>query len=197
MAVITTKQANGSFANQVFDEIVGSARKWFTLSNNLLDGTYHPIPADGSEQVGFIGAYLPDASGNIQRPALSFDSLDDYIEIPNHPSLYNTPINQWVIEAEIIPDAVSGIRVIFRKDTSGGGYYLRINEGQLQSLLHWSDGTFTERLGGTVPVGQRCTVAVTYDGSVRKHYINDAEVGSWVEGKTLFLRHCRSGPNRL
>lgn len=55
MPVVTTKQANGSFADQVFDEVVGSARKWFTLSNNSLDGTFHPIPANGSEQVGFIG----------------------------------------------------------------------------------------------------------------------------------------------
>jgi hypothetical protein len=82
MGVITTKQANGSFAAQVFDEVVGSARKWFTLAGNLLDGTFHPIPADGSEQVGFIGAYLPDVGGNIQRPALNLDGIDDYTDFP-------------------------------------------------------------------------------------------------------------------
>jgi len=95
MTVITTKEANGSFKDQLVDGSVGTSRKWFSLQKNILDGSFHPIPADGSEQVGFIGAHTSDENGNILRPVLSFDGVDDYVNCDGN---FTSIISEFTIE---------------------------------------------------------------------------------------------------
>ena len=115
----------------------------------------------------------------------SFDGVDDYVDCGSPPSLYQTPNNQWTIMAWVKPSELTGLRNIVRKNASGNGYYLRNNAGSIQSLLHWSDGTYTPRLGGTFSLGIWQHVAIVYDGNVRKHFKDGVEVGSWTENKTL------------
>ena len=65
MATVTVSgEAHGSLKDQVVDGVVGATRRWFSLQENTLDGAYHPMPADGAEQVGWWGAALSDATGS-------------------------------------------------------------------------------------------------------------------------------------
>lgn len=61
--------ARGSQQNQLNNGIVTLSYKWFTLTENKLDGTYHLIPNPiGAYEVGVFSSCLSDSSGNFASP---------------------------------------------------------------------------------------------------------------------------------
>lgn len=63
--------ASGRYTSveQAKNSVAVSTRKWFSLHENVLDGSYHPLPADYSEQVGWWGVTLSDQGSSLTPPA--------------------------------------------------------------------------------------------------------------------------------
>lgn len=79
--------------------------------------------------------------------------------------------------AWIYPTSVTGNQVIIRKDSGGGGYFLRLSNANLQSLFSYGGG-FTQNSLGTVNLNQWQHVVALYDGASIRHYINGVQAGS-------------------
>jgi len=145
-----------------------------------------------------VGTTSVDSSGNNNLATLSntgwssgkfgigtsFDGNSEVVYVPNSTSLQTPANNQWSMSAWVYPTDLSGSRDIVRKDGSGGGYFIRTNNGNIESLLNFTDG-YVQRNSGTVDLNVWQLITVTYDGSTRKHYKNGVEVASWSENKTL------------
>lgn len=56
--------------DQVFDTVTETPYKWFSLHDNLLDGTYHFPPSDGEEQIGWWNDALSDGAGSFSSPPI-------------------------------------------------------------------------------------------------------------------------------
>lgn len=63
-----------TIANQLKDEVNDPTYKYFSLHNNKLDGTFHPLPsASNAEQVGWWDTVLSDATGSLPTsPVITF-----------------------------------------------------------------------------------------------------------------------------
>jgi len=113
-------------------------------------------------------------------------SLGSSIRVVNDDSLYSTPNNQWTIAAWIYPDVFSGNMVIARKKSDGGAYFIRLtSDGEFQSLLHFNTDSYTQISAGDINLSEWNHVAMTYDGSYRRHYINGQLVKKHTDAKTL------------
>lgn len=72
MLVTATEQNRAAQLNQVVDGVTSPSYKWFSLQENRLDGTYHPM--SNSEPVGWWGTTLSDADGYLDpTPQITVD----------------------------------------------------------------------------------------------------------------------------
>ena len=112
----------------------------------------------------------PTWTAGVVSGALNFDGVDDYVSIPNHPSL--SPTTSITLSAWVNPRApASGaIQMILGKysGASGGPYFLRIQ----------GDGVARFGVAGTNLTGNRVLTAAwnlvtaTWDGAQMRLYIN-------------------------
>ena len=149
-------------------------------------GVIEHYDARGGKQVvsdySGVHIYVPKNNDEI---GMYFDGVDDYIDCENDASLYQTPNNQWCIEAWIYPTRLTDKNDIIRKSNGPDGYFLRIEDGQLKSFLHFDDDTYNSCLQGNIELNRWQHVVLTYDGTTRRHFINGEQVGEWIENKTL------------
>jgi hypothetical protein len=136
------------------------------------------------EQVSYANMSNPFVQYINGKYGIYFDGVSRYVSMGSPPSLYTPVNNQWSIVAWAYPTGPQAGDII-RKDSGGGAYFVRNSNGYLQTLLHFSDGTYTLRLGGSLTVGSWNHVAMTYDGTTRYHYVGGTVAGSWYEGKAL------------
>lgn len=94
--------------------------------------------------------------------------------------------NQVSWEAWVRPRSFGFRQCIIGLQPDGSGYRVFIeDDGTLSSLFSW-DVSFQYRFGGELVADEWQHVVVTYDGQVRRHYINGVVVAEWDEGgKTL------------
>jgi len=199
MAVITTREAYNSFKDQLVNGTTITGRKWFALQDNLLDGTYHPIPSDGSEEVGFISAYPTDAYGNILRPVIGFDGASVYVSIPNHAD-FNTagPYTTRVIEVVIETGSdITTRQVIWEEGGATRGLSIYIDSGKIY-VNGWN--LADDDSGATTPWGPlyvstaiatntRYHVALVFDynSGIIKGLLNGVSFGEVVGAGQLFV----------
>ncbi|HEV7517496.1 MAG TPA: LamG domain-containing protein [Thermoanaerobaculia bacterium] len=109
-----------------------------------------------------------------------------YIQVPSSADL--NPASAITVEAWVnLIDANGGAcsSIVGKKWTDA--WFLGICGTQLRSYIRGYDSTGlvvpirTFRDAGRIPPGQWTHIAVTFDGTTRKHYINGELVGSWVE----------------
>lgn len=69
-SLVITASETGRFTypEELADSIITPAYKWFSLHDNVLDGSFHPMPGDQSLSVGWWGTQLSDASGVFATP---------------------------------------------------------------------------------------------------------------------------------
>ena len=110
-----------------------------------------------------------------------FDGGNDDVRVANSSSL-NITGTGLSIEAWVKPTAVDSYRVLVHKDQQ---YSLTISNGQLSyaDSITWSYATIGSY--GSVPAGVWSHVAVTFDGSVIRFYVNGVEVGNKARAGSL------------
>ncbi len=90
------------------------------------------------------------------------------VEVPNAPEL--NPVSEITIEAWVHPLVGADCHTIVAKESSGNGYWLGVCGGRLRFEV---DGTETAVDGSLdIPVSDWTHVAVTFDGLVRRYYVN-------------------------
>jgi TPR repeat protein len=111
-----------------------------------------------------------------------FNGSNDYIEIPNSPTLN---LGQHTIEAWIRPEvqlgaSFHGIVVKQNPDNSGRNYYLGLrSDGRIHySILFTSGALMTLDSNVTVPKGKWSHIAANFDGSVMNIFCNGALCGN-------------------
>ena len=77
-SLVASATASGryTYPNQVFDEVTDVSYKWFTLHDNKLDGTCHPMSGTGALEVGWWDPHLSDVDGVITNPATLIFNYD-------------------------------------------------------------------------------------------------------------------------
>jgi len=112
---------------------------------------------------------------------LVLDGVDDRVRVADSPSLSITG-QGLTLEAWVKPDTVSGYRVLVHKE---GHYTLALADGRLTyaDSVTWSYDTMGYY--GSVPMGEWSHVAVTFDGSVVRYYVNGALVGTKARAGSL------------
>jgi hypothetical protein len=106
------------------------------------------------------------SSGN---RSLLLDGAGDYLRVNHAPEL--NPASAITIEAWVNPDTVSGCHTVLGKDYTQA-YWLGICNGKIRFYPHGA----TSSVDGiaSIPAGAWTHVAVTYDGTTRRYYINGA-----------------------
>jgi hypothetical protein len=130
--------------------------------------------------------------------ALSFDGVDDYVEVPDSPSL---DITDEITLMAWVKREVSDTTVIFKSGGSlsagtGSGYKVDITaDGMVAfNLRHGSSEDWL--VGNTpIPAGEFAHIAVTFDGSMMRVYLNghlDGEKAgepAWVNDVNVLIGH--------
>ncbi|MEM0010797.1 MAG: LamG domain-containing protein [Candidatus Bathyarchaeia archaeon] len=108
------------------------------------------------------------------RRALSFDGVDDYVNVPSTPML--SGLNNITVMAWVCPSKTSeGIIVSKHSAVTGREWMLYINPNNYRFTFQVYDqqaGTFREVFGSLVQIGVPVFLAGTYDGSVLRIYEN-------------------------
>jgi hypothetical protein len=112
--------------------------------------------------------------------SLTFDGVDDYVNIPNSADLQ---VNNFTLEGWVYP--ISGTN-----PPSGSGYHIMRKEGTFLLTHHWDSGNrvglWMQRTGGweptfsgtPAPLNTWCNVVATYDNSAVRIYFNGNQVAS-------------------
>jgi hypothetical protein len=142
----------------------GSGTTWTDLSGRGNNGTL----VNG---VGYSGDNLG---------SLSFDGVNDYVNIPNSTDLQ---VNNFTLEGWVYP--ISGTN-----PPSGSGYHIMRKESTFLLSHHWDSGNrvglWMQRTGGweptfsgtPAPLNTWCNVVATYDNSAVRIYFNGDQVAS-------------------
>ncbi|HVN84757.1 MAG TPA: LamG-like jellyroll fold domain-containing protein [Candidatus Binatia bacterium] len=136
--------------------------------------------SSGSGNTGTAENGMTRATGKVGRAGV-FDGVDDQVRILNSSSL-NISGPALTLEAWVKPTATDSYRVLIHKEMQ---YSLAIADGQLTyaDSITWSFATIGSY--GSISAGVWTYVAVTFDGTVLRFYINGAEVGNVAHNGSL------------
>jgi hypothetical protein len=121
------------------------------------------------------------AQGKVGQ-AFSFDGKDDCIVVSSN--ALTEPFSAITIEGWVFPtrhghssNGAYGLTVISKTD--GDGFALRVKDGFLQADLRLSDGWCTQLFTNQIlPLSTWSHIAITYDGSTVRGYLNGQLLGS-------------------
>src|SRR3990172_2433699 len=145
---------------------------WWKGENNPCDSE---DGNHGTEQNGVT--YVAGQDGQ----AFSFDGVNDYLKVPGSTNLViNGPITleAWVKPSTCAGDLNTGNIV------SNGNYYLAVGDCHVNFFLAGGGWLSSAQ---TIPLNQWSHIKATWDGSVKKVYINDQEAGSQALTRGFFL----------
>ncbi len=122
------------------------------------------------------GLASPQGAFATTPDTLSLDGVGDFLQVPNAPDL--NPTGGMTVEAWVRPTADPGAPTIVGKDFATG-FWLGLVDRRIRV---YTDGLGTQRDGDRqLTLGRWTPVAVTFDGLVRRYYIDGALAQRMVE----------------
>jgi hypothetical protein len=118
-------------------------------------------------------------AGVVDR-AFNFDRTDALVRVA-HGTLTNAyeamTIEAWVYPTAYghHPDGVYGLTVVSK--TEHDGFALRVRDGLVQADFRLTSGDATFNFGHAIPLNHWSHIAVTYDGSTVRGFLNGSELG--------------------
>lgn len=133
----------------------------------------------------FFVCLLGLTQANAQVNALAFDGINDYVEIPTNTTfqgMTSFTVEMWAKGSEL----ATGNKKLISYTTNGGatqGFDFGYSNGQLfaEIFKDWS-GNRLGMAGGTLTADTWYHVALTWDGSTLRSYINGVEVANSTIG---------------
>ncbi len=158
-----------------------------TTVTDLNNGTTYYFAIDAENAAGAKSARTAEVSATPSADALPFSRYmylegnnSDYIEIPHDAAL--NPADAITLEGWVRFDAI-GCVSLFGKNWQQA-YWVGFCDNSFRSYLHGLEhGALRD--GGTFTVGEWTHWAATWDGSVRRHYLNGELVGEFPQGGVL------------
>jgi fibronectin type 3 domain-containing protein len=151
----------GLVAGYGFDERTGT-----TAADSSPSGNSGTISGATHAPVGRFGS------------ALSFDGVDDWVTVPDAASLDLT--TGMTLSAYVKPSALTGWRTAIFKETPGNHVYVLYANRNTNVPSGEADVGGVDSVSGTsqLPAGTWSHLALTYDGSALRLYVNGALVGT-------------------
>jgi hypothetical protein len=150
---------------------------WFDLTSTTSPGSLFNFASCGTT----TGWYN---SGTSTGPfALMFDGTDDYVQFNNQAAFQTSScsIDTWIKPSTASPSGTKNVRVIEKGGNSNNrNYSLEFNSDGAYRIKAcvWSTGCTGVTSPSPLPLGSWTHVAVTYQSSVLKIYINGTNTGS-------------------
>ncbi len=122
--------------------------------------------------------------------ALTFDSIDDFVNITDGTSSSFDISNGITLEAWVRPINSTQTQMIISKDTSSGSYFLALS-GNRAYFAFYNGSTLYENLGSlTVQNSTFTHVAATYNGTHSMTYVNGTlDVTNTTTGQTMNINN--------
>ena len=122
--------------------------------------------------------------------ALEFDGINDWITIPDSPSLDLS--DRFTLEAWVKPLSTGPQSVLFKEQAKGSVYCLYASESGNVPMSALNDGNADSIVAGTsaLPVNEWSYLTSTYDGAVQRLYLNGVKVAE--KAQTGLVKDSRS-----
>lgn len=153
MRELAIQAKNGTYSNQDKESIEMELKN---LSNSI-EKIAQTTEFNGKKILNFMGG-------------VKFDGNNDRIRIANNSNMNLT--DKLTMEAWINPTNVSGTNVIVGKEDS---YIMAVINGQIRTAIHVNGTWSYQNTGVTVQANEWSHVAVSYDGTNIKTYLNGVE----------------------
>jgi hypothetical protein len=156
----------------------GNTSGYLVASYSFNEGTGSTVSdSSGKGNNGTITGATWSTSGKYGK-ALSFNGTSNYVSVPDATPLELT--NGMTLEAWVNPSTLSGWRTILLKEQSGNlTYALYANtDGNVPSGEMYVGANTDIRGSAQLPLNTWSHVAVTYNGSVFKFFLNGTEIFS-------------------
>jgi hypothetical protein len=154
---------------------------WKADSNNAASTLALDVTGSNDGTLNNGATYTTGKTGT----AFSLDGVNDYVGVPDSASLRPSVLT---LSAWVNPTSTTGVNGIILKGANGSSplgvngnsYGIYLVNGKLSYIVSAGsvNAYYYEGLGPTVPTSQWSHVAMTYDGSTMRLYLNGSEVHS-------------------